>query len=44
MKDYEGKVCIEVKNVKGKYIVFDKKTFKKAYDDYIGNGIIKQQQ
>jgi hypothetical protein len=35
MKEYEGKICIESKNIKGKYIVFDKDTFMDAVQKYI---------
>lgn len=34
IKEYEGKICIDCKNIKGKYIVFDEKTFFDAVDRY----------
>lgn len=37
VKEYEGKLCVETKNIKGKYIVFDKDTFIDAFNKYIGD-------
>ena len=34
-KEYEGKICIETKNIRGKYIVFDKETFINAVKKYL---------
>jgi hypothetical protein len=36
MKEYEGKICVQTKNIKGKYIVFDKNTFLDALKIYQG--------
>jgi len=35
VKEYEGKICIEVKNIKNKYIVFDKDTLISAFKNYL---------
>jgi len=34
IKEYENKICVESKNIKGKYIVFDKDTFLDAVLQY----------
>ena len=34
IKEYENKICIETKNIKGKYIVFDKETLLNAVEKY----------
>jgi hypothetical protein len=34
IKEYQGKICIDCKNIKGKYIVFDKDTFFDAVDTF----------
>ena len=34
IKEYENKICIDCKNIKGKYIVFDKDTFFEAVDAF----------
>ena len=35
IKEYEGKLCIETRNIKGKYIVFDKDTLIDAFKIYL---------
>lgn len=35
VKEYEGKICIEVKTIKSKYIVFDKDTLINAFKKYL---------
>lgn len=37
VKEYEDKICIECRNIKGKYIVFDKTTFLNAIQEYNNN-------
>ena len=34
IKEYEGKICIQTRNIKGKYIVFDKDTLMDAFKKY----------
>lgn len=35
VKEYEGKICIETKNIRDMYIVFDKTTFLKSLGEYL---------
>lgn len=37
VKEYEGKICLECKNIKGKYLVFDKTTFLKEVENFNNN-------
>lgn len=37
-KNYDDKICVETKNIKGKYIVFDKISFLNAVKEYNNNG------
>ncbi len=34
IKEWDDKICIDCKNIKGKYIVFDKQTFIDAVEKY----------
>jgi len=36
IKEYEGKICVQTKNIKGKYIVFEKDTLLDALEKYKG--------
>ena len=36
VKEYEDKICVSTKNIKGKYIVFDKTTLLDAFKKYNG--------
>lgn len=35
IKEYDNKICVETKNIKGKYIVFDKDTLISAFKNYL---------
>ena len=37
VKEYENKICVQTRNIKGRYIVFDKDTLIDAFKKYIGD-------